>query len=195
MLEWRIGPVNNDDTDTKAMQSNLILTAIGADRTGIVSELTRLVSKFDLNILDSRMAIMGGEFTLIMLLSGDTRAISRAEIELPMLGGELELLTMLKRTTEHQVKDYPVRLTVTYEGRDKPGLLSEVTGFFAAKNIDIYSLKSSTESRANGPWMHSVIQLGIGGKQDIDSLRQDFAALCQRLEIDGCISTDSTNPI
>ena len=46
----------------------LVLTAIGEDRSGIVGELTQLVSDCNCNIIDSRIAILGNEFTFIMLL-------------------------------------------------------------------------------------------------------------------------------
>ena len=55
----------------------IVLTAIGEDRSGIVSELTQLVSDCHCNIIDSRIAILGNELTFIMLLSGDMSAISR----------------------------------------------------------------------------------------------------------------------
>ena len=79
----------------------LVLTAIGEDRSGIVGELTQLVSDCNCNIIDSRIAILGNEFTFIMLLSGDMASISRVEHTLPAKGMELGLLTMMKRTSSH----------------------------------------------------------------------------------------------
>ena len=83
---------------TAFTNQQLVLTAIGEDRSGIVSELTQLVSDCSCNIIDSRIAILGREFTFIMLLSGDMAAISRVEHTLPVKGMELGLLTMMKRT-------------------------------------------------------------------------------------------------
>ena len=40
----------------------LVLTAIGRDKTGLVSELTGLVSECRCNVVDSKMAIFGKEF-------------------------------------------------------------------------------------------------------------------------------------
>ncbi|MEC8138775.1 MAG: ACT domain-containing protein, partial [Pseudomonadota bacterium] len=63
--------------------NQLVVTAIGEDRPGIVSELTKLVSETNCNIIDSRIAILGNEFTFIMLLEGDISAISRVEYNIP----------------------------------------------------------------------------------------------------------------
>ncbi len=81
------------------MPQQLVVTAIGTDRTGIVSQLARLVTDCNCNIVDSRMAIFGNEFTFIMLLSGDAAAISKIEYLLPSSAFELDLLTMSKRTS------------------------------------------------------------------------------------------------
>ena len=56
------------------MSQYLVLTAMGADRTGSVSELIKLASKCGCNIIDSRMAIFGVEFTLIMLINGSDKS-------------------------------------------------------------------------------------------------------------------------
>ena len=81
--------------------NQLVVTAIGEDRPGIVSQLTKLVSETNCNIIDSRIAILGNEFTFIMLLEGDMAAISRVEYSIPTKSVELGLLTIMKRTSQH----------------------------------------------------------------------------------------------
>ena len=61
------------------MSQYLVLNAMGADRTRSVSELTKLACECGCNIIDSRMAIFGLEFTLIMLLNGSAKAINQIE--------------------------------------------------------------------------------------------------------------------
>ncbi len=61
---------------TSSSQHYLVITALGADRPGIVNTITRHVSSCGCNIEDSRLAMLGDEFTFIMLLSGSCNAIS-----------------------------------------------------------------------------------------------------------------------
>lgn len=61
----------------------LVITALGADRPGIVNTITRHVSSCGCNIEDSRLAMLGEEFTFIMLLSGSWNAITLIESTLP----------------------------------------------------------------------------------------------------------------
>jgi glycine cleavage system transcriptional repressor len=76
----------------------LVITALGADRPGIVNTITRHVSSCGCNIEDSRLAMLGEEFTFIMLLSGSWNAITLIESTLPQKGAELDLLIVMKRT-------------------------------------------------------------------------------------------------
>lgn len=61
------------------MIHHLVITAVGSDRPGICNRLTQVVTHSGGNIVDSRIALFGKEFTLIMLVSGETNAITRIE--------------------------------------------------------------------------------------------------------------------
>lgn len=52
------------------MTQHLVITAVGTDRPGICNQVVQLVTQSGCNIIDSRIAMFGEEFTLIMLLSG-----------------------------------------------------------------------------------------------------------------------------
>ena len=51
------------------MNKNLVMTITGNDRVGIVEEITGLVLSFEGNIDTSKMARLGGEFAMLMLVS------------------------------------------------------------------------------------------------------------------------------
>ncbi len=92
---------------TASLQHYLVITALGADRPGIVNTITRHVSSCGCNIEDSRLAMLGDEFTFIMLLSGSWNAINLIESTLPLKGAELELLIVMKRTTARPPQAMP----------------------------------------------------------------------------------------
>ncbi len=93
----------------------LVITALGADRPGIVNAITRHVSSCGCNIEDSRLAMLGEEFTFIMLLSGSWNAITLIESTLPQKGAELELLIVMKRTNSHERPPMPATVWVQVE--------------------------------------------------------------------------------
>jgi len=168
------------------MSQYLVLTAIGADRTGCVSELTKLASKCGCNIMDSRMAIFGQEFTLIMLLEGDARAINQIEAKIPKVAVELELITMMKRTSDYCSIDSNQHYNAEYAGIDQPGILKSVTAFFANRNIDISSLKSDIDKQTKQ--MKANIQFTVNNAANIEDIESDFLQLCEQIDIQGCIT-------
>ncbi|NYR11213.1 glycine cleavage system transcriptional repressor [Pseudoalteromonas sp. MIP2626] len=163
----------------------IVLTAIGEDRSGIVSELTQLVSDCHCNIIDSRIAILGNEFTFIMLLSGDMSAISRIEHTLPTKAMELGLLTMMKRTASHNQGTFRAGYTLEYTGTDTPGTLSKVTRFFADNNIIICSLKSDTYDDEEAVMrMRCELEFNIPVEVDVDQFKISFEKLSHLLNVD-----------
>ena len=55
--------------DAGVPAAHLVVTAVGRDRPGIVAELTAAVAACRANVADSRMALLGGEFALMMPVS------------------------------------------------------------------------------------------------------------------------------
>jgi len=173
------------------MSQYLVLTAMGADRTGCVSELTKLASECECNILDSRMAIFGSEFTFIMLLNGDARAINKIEARLPAVAHSLELITMMKRTSGHRTFDLVKHYEAEYAGIDQPGILQAMTAFFATRKIDISSLKSEIDPVTNE--MSGNMLFALTEKISFDDLEHDFLELCQQIDVQGCIKKANAN--
>src|SRR3954468_4075153 len=68
------------------MQRNFVLTLTGPDRIGIVDEVTGLLLERGGNVETSRMARLGGEFAVLMLVSMPAEHV-------PGLNESLEALT------------------------------------------------------------------------------------------------------
>ncbi|MDN3653033.1 ACT domain-containing protein [Thalassotalea ponticola] len=168
------------------MSEYLVFTAIGSDRTGIVSEITQLVSTFGCNIDDSRMAIWGEEFSLIMLVSGSKSAINQLEVRLPLLAQSLQLLTVCKRTQANDKYRIHQCLQATFRAPNAPGLLHKVTQFFAEKGIDLSSLKTLPDEESNEVAIHMLINLPKHIDKEV--LIDQFQQLCRLLNVYGQIS-------
>ncbi|MFH0795369.1 MAG: ACT domain-containing protein, partial [bacterium] len=54
----------------------LVLSAIGPDKVGLVEQVAQFVFERGGNVEDSRMALLGGEFSLLVLVSGSAQAIA-----------------------------------------------------------------------------------------------------------------------
>lgn len=178
---------------SNSMSQYLVLNAMGADRTGSVSELIKLASKCGCHIRDSRMAIFGQEFTLIMLLEGEAHSISLVEQRLPAIAYKLELITMMKRTSGYKPLPCSKFYQAEYAGIVQAGILKSVTAFFAARNIDLSSLKSHIDDKSN--MVNATVAFSINEQADITEIENDFLQLCQQIDIQGCIKEASSNSL
>ncbi|QSX31552.1 MULTISPECIES: glycine cleavage system protein R [Shewanella] len=169
------------------MTNYLVVTAMGSDRPGIVSKLARLASDCDCDIVDSRMALFGNEFTLIMMLSGSWAAITKIETSLPSLSVELELLTVVKRTSKHTPQNYISRIEVNFNGKDQRGTMKRITQFLADRSLDLAAVRSHAEETASGEQIqHVFLAINIPEKVELDKLEKSLHELAAEMSLE-CI--------
>ena len=161
------------------MDNFLVVTAVGTDRPGIVNELTKIVTQTNCNIVDSRLAVFGNEFTLILLLSGDWNAITRFETDLSVRSAQLELITFMKRTSEHKLISYEGQVSVKLDGKDAPGCIGQFTEYLATKNIDLRSFRT----KAKSGYQRIEMLINLTNNTDFIQLQQHFDKLAEQLSL------------
>lgn len=175
------------------MTNFLVVTAMGADRPGIISKLARIASDCDCDIADSRMALFGNEFTLIMMLSGTWAAITKFETHFPVLSVGLELMTVMKRTSKHTAQHYVSRLEVTFSGKDQRGTMKKLTQFLDERSLDLAALRSHAEVTDEDASVEQtqkvVLTINIPKKVGLDKLEASFHDLAKQLNLACSIRT------
>lgn len=162
------------------MSQFVVVTAVGEDRPGIVNELVKLASTCQCNIVDSRMAIFGQEFTLFMLLSGDWNAIARLESQLPVLARDHQLLTIIKRTGQHQAPHFQHRLELEAHTHDRPGVISQMTQFLAEQHVDIAALSTSVSADR----LQLTVRINLPETVALADFETALQSLCQQQALD-----------
>ncbi|ADO47555.1 glycine cleavage system transcriptional repressor [[Enterobacter] lignolyticus] len=175
---------------TASLHHYLVITALGADRPGIVNTITRHVSSCGCNIEDSRLAMLGDEFTFIMLLSGSWNAITLIESTLPLKGAELDLLIVMKRTTARPRPALPSTVWVQVDVPDSPHIIERFTGLFDAHEMNIAELVSRTQANEQDAPAQLFIQITAHSpaSQNASNIEQAFKALCTELNAQGSIN-------
>jgi glycine cleavage system transcriptional repressor len=162
-------------------KSYLVLTAVGPDRPGLVNEISSLVLAAGANLEDSRMAILGGEFALLMLVSGEEAKMHDVEARSAHLGERLGLRVITKHTTPQQVPNdfLPHRFRVT--GVDRPGIVQRVTAVLAGRGVNVASLESRLEFAAESgtPMFILDAALQIPSALALADLRRELATACE----------------
>jgi len=162
-------------------KSYLVLTAVGPDRPGLVSEISSLVLSAGANLEDSRMAILGGEFALLVLVSGEETAMREVEARGAALGERLGLRLLTKATTpRNAARDFlPFQIRVT--GVDRPGIVQRVAGVLAGRGVNVASLESRLEfaSESGTPMFILEAKLQIPSALALTDLRRELGKACE----------------
>ena len=126
--------------------SQLIISALGPDRPGIVGELTAHLHAAGGNILDSRMVNLRGEFAIMILLDCPEAAAAKLAADLPSIGTKMKLkLTVTPQETIAAPRSgIPYRLK-TYS-MDQPGIVAKLTGVLRSRGVNIEELTARQES-------------------------------------------------
>jgi len=161
------------------MTNFLVVTAMGTDRPGIVNELTTLATDSHCSIVDSRMAVFGNECTFILLLSGQWNAITRFEADLSARSAELELITLIKRTSEHKLVNYASNASVQIQGQDAPGCIGKFTEYLAKRQVDLASLRT----QAKDGQQQISMQIRLPASVEFTQLSDDFTTLAHSLNL------------
>jgi glycine cleavage system transcriptional repressor len=126
------------------MLKNIVLTLTGRDKIGIVESVTSVIVKRGGNVESSRMARLGGEFAMLMLVALPDEEFMKLDQDLQQLRGEKYQVALLQ--TEDDSNKYagwlPYEIEVT--GADHEGIIHEVSRHLAAQGINIESMDTSS---------------------------------------------------
>jgi glycine cleavage system transcriptional repressor len=126
------------------MPKNIVLTLTGRDKVGIVDNVTSLIAKHGGNVESSRMARLGGEFAMLMLLSLPEDKLPKLDQDFVSLRSENYQISLL--TTEDTSTKYagwlPYEIEVT--GADHEGIIHDISHHLAEQGINIESMDTSS---------------------------------------------------
>ena len=132
------------------MHTNLVFTLTGADRVGIVDEVTRLLLDCGGNIETSRMARLGGEFAILVLVSLPSERLGALEKAIPHLIAEGYKITTSpteQRHAETHAGWLPYK--VDLRGADHEGIIHEIAHTLSGCGITIESMDTGTSRAPN----------------------------------------------
>jgi glycine cleavage system transcriptional repressor len=164
----------------------IIVSAIGPDRPGIVGQLTGHLHDAGANVLDSRMVNLRGQFAIMVLLEAESAAADSLRGSLPALAREMGLaLTFTDAEARPPaVAGLPFRLK-TYS-MDQPGIIHRVSDALRRRGVNIEDLATRQES---APFAGTLLflmemRLTIPPEVPISEIRAELQSLCDSLNCD-----------
>ena len=171
------------------MKKYFVFSTLGKDRPGIVNQLSKAILDSGCNIEDSRMTVLGGEFALILMVSGHWGAITRLERQVPVLEKKLELTILARHTEPRTAVQDMVPYTVDVVAMDHPGIVHDIADFFATRDINIEEMSTWTYPAAHtgAPMFSLSMTVSLPSGVHIGRLRDEFTSFCDNLNLDATI--------
>ncbi|MEO8601522.1 MAG: ACT domain-containing protein [bacterium] len=173
------------------MKQWFALSAIGRDRPGIVADLSELIYECDCNLEDSSMTILGSEFAVLLLLTGEAADISvRLSAACKRLEWERRL-TVFFRPLEAEPIPYGAshqasRYSLQAIGVDKAGIVAKLTRCLADHQVNVAQMQTQSrrEPESGTPIYTLRLLMDVPGDVDPQGLRDHLEVVAGELCVD-----------
>ena len=168
------------------MTAKLVISALGSDRPGLVDKLSNIIYSHALNIEDSRMTVLGGEFAILLLVAGESPSLEALQSQQGEIEQALNMSLLIKPTTASNTTDNVVPYTVEVTALDNPGIVHNITSFFSKRDINIINLQTEHyfAPHTGSPMFALHMTIGLSAEFDIAELRDAFLDACDELNLD-----------
>ncbi len=182
------------------MKQWFALSAIGRDRPGIVADLAELIYECDCNLEDSSMTVLGSEFAVLLLLTGEGADIA------PRLSAACKRLEWEKRLTVffRPLDAEPIPYRATHQARryalqaigvDKAGIVAKLSRALADHRINIAQMQTQSrrEPESGAPIYTISIEMDVPGEVEERALRERLEAVARGLCVDVALEAVGRN--
>lgn len=170
------------------MRKHLVLSAIGTDRPGIVDAISKLIFDHGCNLEDSRMAILGGEFAIVVLAAGEEGRIATLQDDARAFGEKAGLIVTTKPTVApgsrelRSVQRYAIRAV----GLDHEGIVHQIAHAMAMLGVNIETLESTTTPAPHTGDPQFILDMQIQRPSQLtdEQLREKLTETCEAVNVD-----------
>ena len=167
------------------MRTTLLLTVVGADKTGLVETLAHKITAAGGNWEESRMARLAGQFAGIVMVTIDNARSDQLVAELRGLeSAGLQVTARPVSTAAAATTGTRVRLEVT--GGDRPGIVHKVARVLAHQGVNVEELESAVGSApmSGEALFRARARLLVPGNVELAEIRGALEALGGELMVD-----------
>ncbi len=170
--------------------NSLIISAVGSDRPGIVSEISGVITSHGGNIEKSRMTRLGADFTIIMLVAVDPRWEESLVVALQAIK---ELSISTKGTEPNAVIagencKYTAgeNCQISLSGADNEVIVKVLSKYLEEKSINIIEMDThiSQAPISGSPLFNLNAAVSIPGEIDERDIQSDLSQIAQDLGVE-----------
>ena len=163
-----------------------VLVAVGPDRPGLVHGISALIHEAGANLEDSRMAVLGGEFAIVLLYSGTETELAAVDQRRGETARRLGLEIFAKQTTRPPEAREETRVRVRVSGLDRPGIVDTVTRVFARRDVNVQTLETGLSHQPLTGTVQFTLdaRLTLPAGVTLAELRQELSAVCEEEQLE-----------
>jgi glycine cleavage system transcriptional repressor len=162
------------------------LTAIGKDKPGIVSSITKVLYEGKCNIEDSTMTILHRQFAMILIIRiAPNFSVKTLFNKLQKIAKPLGMVLSYVQLDSYTPKKHlPVNLyIVSVYGCDRTGIVYNVSKCLAENKINITDVQTSlSRSKEKNVYM-MIIECDIPKKEDYERVSKDLSKLAALINV------------
>lgn len=161
------------------------VTAVGADRPGIVAAVTGAFAEHGCNLEDSSMTILRGQFAMMLVVDAPA-GVGAGELEAALAGpaADLDLVVTVRSAAEPpEVEPDIESWTVSVYGADHPGIVHGVAALLAERSVNIVDLSTRVVGTSEAPVYTMVLQVTLPPDGDPHQLQADLEAKAGELGV------------
>jgi glycine cleavage system transcriptional repressor len=168
--------------------AHFALSAIGRDRPGIVAGVSGALLRHGVNVEDSRMAILGGHFTMMLIVSApEGQDVDSLRAELGRTQAELGLGALtLEEVADGQgfARPEPSHVVTVY-GADHPGIVHSVAATLADAGVNVVDVATHlVAEEGEQPIYAMMMEVDLPEGLDPERLETDLRATADRERLD-----------
>jgi glycine cleavage system transcriptional repressor len=162
------------------------VSAVGADRPGIVAAVTGAFVEHGCNLEDTSMTILRGHFAMMLIVAAPPD-ISTEELERALAGAAAAFdLVVSVRPIDDDVPTSPDgdAWTVSVYGADQPGIVHRVTATLASAGVNVVDLTTRVIGDEDRPVYAMVLDVTVPDGVDPTELGRQLRELAGDLGVD-----------
>ncbi len=160
---------------------------LSTDRVGLVALVSDFITSRGGNIEDSRMAQLGSEFGLMLLVSGTAEQLARIESDTPRLDASPDMSVLIRRTRERKATGSTGTACLIKVGAmDHEGIVLAVARAIQQMDINIEALQTWCYHAPNSgaPLFRLEAKLRLPPNRDLTAVRERLALVAEEERLD-----------
>lgn len=166
--------------------AHFALSAVGADRPGIVAAVTGALVEHGCNLEDTSMSILRGQFAMMLIVAGSD-GLDAATLEQALAGPATDLgLVVAVRAVAGDVPAAPEgeAWAVAVYGADRPGIVHRFTALLAGEGVNVVDLTTRVIGEPARPVYAMILEVSLPPGLDGVAVSARLAELATELGVE-----------